>query len=136
MGECLDLNETSVPVTRKRVILMDLFEKRSLIPRTKEEEDVMVGKYLSDLAIFRKNPEVWKEWGGSPELLAFAHLTKCLVRIYSKNKEGISVVQEFKCPASDNSIILNLLHEGRAHYSTLVSGIEQESVKQNILKHI
>lgn len=139
MGDCLDLKENKIPLTRKRVILMDLMEKRiSEEPKTEEEEDAMAARYLKDLSGFRVigSSEVWPAWGGTPELVAFAHMSKRPIRVYRKTATGLELFQEFTCPDSDDSVVVNLLHEGSrlgsqaTHYSTLVTKAEVDALEQ------
>jgi hypothetical protein len=133
MGECLDLKERSIPLTRKRLILMDLMERRkSRDPKNEEEEEAMVSSYIKDMITSRTmgSEEFWASWGGTPELVAFAHMSKRPIRVFRQTATGLEKFQEFVCPDTDDSVIVNLLHEssslgGQAtHYSTLVTAEE------------
>lgn len=135
MGTCLDLHNKEVSVTRKRIILMDLEERRtSRSPSTSEEENAQVSLYLKRMAQPGK-------WGGTPELVAFAHMSKRPIRIFKKNRTGLHLCQEFVCPDTDPSVVVNLLHESTTglsdnHYSTLVTVEEEQVIKKYELDFI
>jgi hypothetical protein len=143
MGECLDLKENPIPLTRKRVILMDLMERRrTRAPQNDQEEDEVVAAYIREMLTSRRigSEEVWGAWGGTPELLAFAHMSKRPVRVYRKTASGLEKFQEFICPNADDSVVVNLLHEsavlgGQAtHYSTLVTPEEVQKLEKRFGK--